>query len=546
MKTFINLFLLCLNVTLIVVACSDVKKSYEVREHVEIPRTEHLPAAPSVSEAERPRHLKKQRPPSENYNTESYATIVENEFQSPLENPLSTFSIDVDNASYSNSRRFLMNGQLPPKNAVRIEEFINYFNYDYPQPQGEAPFSVTTEISDCPWNLENKLLHIGLQGRKMPQEHLPPSNLVFLLDVSGSMNSPDKLPLLKNAFRLLVNQLRKSDRVAVVVYAGASGLALPSTPGSNKQKIMDALNRLQAGGSTAGAAGIELAYQVADKYFVKGGNNRVILATDGDFNVGQSSDEAMVQLIESKRDKGIYLSVIGFGTGNYKDSKMEKLADNGNGNYAYIDNLKEAQKVLVNEMSGTLFTIAKDVKLQLEFNPAHVKAYRLVGYENRLLNKEDFNDDTKDAGELGAGHTVTALYELIPATSDKTVTTSNVDPLKYQNQGLRTTDQNYPDWTTIKLRFKRPEKNESELLTFIAQDMGLEVLETSDNFRFSAAVAGFGMLLRDSKFKANANYKMIRELAIEAKSRDENGYRGEMVQLVQLAEELDDRLLTNK
>ncbi|MEM9982847.1 MAG: von Willebrand factor type A domain-containing protein, partial [Bacteroidota bacterium] len=364
-------------------------------------------------------------------NTEEYGIIKENQFLEVKKTPLSTFSIDVDRAAYSNVRRFINNGQMPPKDAVRIEEMINYFAYEYPQPTGTHPFAVHTEVAACPWNSAHQLALVNLQAKKIPTDNLPPSNLVFLIDVSGSMSSANKLPLLKSAFKLLTQQLRAQDKVSIVVYAGAAGLVLPPTPGNNQQAIVEALERLNAGGSTAGGAGIELAYKVAKENFMEGGNNRVILATDGDFNVGASSDDDMIRLIEEKRKTGIFVTTLGFGMGNYKDAKMEKIADKGNGNYAYIDNIQEAKKVLINEFGGTMFTVAKDVKLQLEFNPAQVKAYRLIGYENRLLNKEDFNDDTKDAGELGAGHTVTALYELIPvdAAGDNI---KPVDDLKYQ------------------------------------------------------------------------------------------------------------------
>ena len=476
-------------------------------------------------------------------NTEQYDVIVENDFRSALKTPLSTFGIDVDNASYSNARRFLNHGSMPPRDVVRIEEFINYFNYDYPQPDGEIPFTVNTEISECPWNDSHRLVHIGLQGRKIPKENIPPTNLVFLLDVSGSMNQYNKLPLLKNAFKMLIKELRAEDRVAIVVYAGASGVVLPSTPGTEKRAMRLAIDELEAGGSTAGAAGIHLAYKIAERNFIEEGNNRVILATDGDFNVGQSSDSELVQIIEEKRDKGISLSVLGFGTGNYKDAKMEKLADNGNGNYAYIDNINEARKVLVNEVTSTLYTIAKDVKLQIEFNPAHVKEYRLIGYENRLLNDEDFNDDKKDSGDLGAGHTVTALYEIIPAESSESMT-SNVDDLKYQSRNLKSSASNDPDLMTIKLRYKAPDSDTSQLIEFTARDHGANLNETSENFRFSAAVAGFGMLLRDSKYKGNATYKSIEELARSAKGTDSNGYRNEFLRLIELSKEfsIDDEL----
>ena len=471
---------------------------------------------------------------NENFNTEAYSPITENDFKNALMNPLSTFSIDVDAASYSNVRRFITNGQTPPADAVRIEEMINYFNYDYPQPKDEHPFSITTEMSDCPWNAKNKLIHIGLQGKKIDMSELPTSNLVFLVDVSGSMDSPNKLPLLKKSFNLLVDNLRENDRVAIVVYAGAAGLVLPSTTGKDKEKILEALNNLSAGGSTAGGAGIKLAYKIAQENFIKEGNNRIILATDGDFNIGASSDGEMTKLIEEKRKSGVYLTCLGFGMGNYKDSKMETLADKGNGNYAYIDNILEAKKVLVTEMGGTLFTIAKDVKLQLEFNPNKVESYKLIGYENRLLNSEDFNDDTKDAGELGAGHTVTALYEIVLKGDG---TAPSIDPLRYQNLTElvpKTAPSN--ELLTVKFRYKKPTEDISKLIVNHLTDKSVALAKTSDNFRFSAAIAEFGMLLRDSKYKANATYKQVIELAKASKGTDEHGYRAELIRLVEMSE----------
>lgn len=465
------------------------------------------------------------------FHTEEYDRIYEGEFLEALTNPLSTFSIDVDTASYSNMRRFITASQLPPKDAVRIEELINYFNYDYPQPEGEHPFSITTELSTCPWNAKHQLVHIGLQGKQIDKEKLPDSNLVFLLDVSGSMNEPNKLPLLKSAFKLLVEQLDEKDDVAIVVYAGAAGLVLPPTAGDDNTTILQALDGLEAGGSTAGGAGIQLAYKVAKEHFLEGGNNRVILATDGDFNIGVSSDADLVRLIEEKRDEGIFLTILGFGMGNYKDSKMEKLADKGNGNYAYIDNIREAKKVLVSQLAGTLLTIAKDVKIQIEFNPAKVKAYRLIGYENRMLAKEDFADDTKDAGELGAGHSVTALYELILAGSEEDVRTA--DELKYQETKLSEEAAQTDELMTVKFRYKPPDSQESMLITHPVSAEALALDQTSDNFRFSAAVAEFGLLLRDSKFKADAAYAHVLELATAAKGQDEEGYRAEFLQMVE-------------
>lgn len=466
------------------------------------------------------------------HNTEGYATIQENEFLKATKNPLSTFSIDVDVASYANLRRFLNNGQKPPIDAVRIEEMINYFNYDYPQPEGKDPFSINTEIASCPWNEDHQLIHIGLQGKKIPTDNLPPSNLVFLIDVSGSMNAANKLPLLKSAFKMLVEQMREEDRVAIVVYAGAAGLVLPSTPGSKKEKIVQALDQLSAGGSTAGGAGIKLAYQVALENFRENGNNRIILATDGDFNVGASSNAEMERLIEKKRNEGVFLTVVGFGMGNYKDDKMEILADKGNGNYAYIDNLQEAKKVFVNEFGGTLFTIAKDVKFQIEFNPAKVQAYRLIGYENRRLNDEDFNDDKKDAGELGSGHTVTALYEIIPV-GVKSDFIKSVDPLKYQKSEIEKPAYNTRELMTLKLRYKKPDGNKSTLITTTVKDQQNSWEQSSENFRWSAAVAEFGMLLRESQFSQDADISTVISLAKGARGEDEEGYRSEFIRLVE-------------
>jgi len=465
------------------------------------------------------------------YNTEDYARIDENRFHAVRQKPLSTFSIDVDAASYSNIRRFINQGARPPKDAVRIEEMVNYFNYDYPEPQGDHPFTVTTEISECPWRPRHQLLQVGLQGKHIDNENLPASNLVFLLDVSGSMNAPNKLPLLKSSFKLLVNQLRPQDRVAIVVYAGAAGTVLPSTSGADKQAILDALEQLSAGGSTAGSAGIEQAYAIAERHFVKGGNNRVILATDGDFNVGVSSDAALTRIIEKKRKSGVFLTVLGFGRGNYKDNKMQQLADHGNGNHAYIDNIKEAKKVLVREFGATVFTIAKDVKLQLEFNPAKVQGYRLIGYENRLLEAEDFKDDQKDAGELGAGHTVTALYEIIPAGLN-TDWLADVDELKYQKQETDPFAARTGEWLTVKLRYKQPDGDKSRLLEEAVTSAQKSMTASSDNFRWAAAVAEFGLLLRDSEYKGEATYRHCKELAHGARGRDAHAYRQELTDML--------------
>ena len=469
------------------------------------------------------------------FNTEEYVPLGENRFLEVVGNPLSTFSIDVDVASYGNMRRFIRGENLPPKDAVRIEELINYFDYNYPIPDGEHPFSVTVEQSDCPWQEGHRLVHIGLQGQKFTGEELPASNLVFLIDVSGSMQPENKLPLVQKAFGLLVNQLRASDRVAIVVYAGAAGAVLPSTRGSEKQKIHEAIGRLSAGGSTAGAAGIQLAYQIAQQNFIRGGNNRIILATDGDFNVGTSSTGELVQLIEDKRKAGVFLTILGFGMGNLKDSRLEQLADKGNGNYAYIDNMREAHKVFVTELTGTLFTIAKDVKLQIEFNPARVASYRLIGYENRMLAKEDFADDKVDSGELGAGHTVTALYEIVPAKPGTRITG---DELRYQSQGARPDALESDEVLTLKLRYKQPDGETSRLMVVPVGDRPVELANSSNDFRFSAAVAEFGLLLRDSEHKGKASWPQVLELAKGSIGSDHEGFRTEFVDLVHNASRL--------
>ncbi|MEX6691205.1 von Willebrand factor type A domain-containing protein [Danxiaibacter flavus] len=475
---------------------------------------------------------------NDNFNTESYDHITDNPFLKAKDNPLSTFSIDVDAASYSNIRRFVNDGQLPPPGAVRIEEMVNYFTYQYPQPVNNAPFSVNTELAACPWNQQHKLLLIGLQGKKIPAESLPPANLVFLVDVSGSMDEPNKLPLVQSSLKLLTDQLRPQDKVALVVYAGNAGVVLPSTSGESTITIKQAIDQLQAGGSTAGGEGIQLAYKIARKNFIKNGNNRVILCTDGDFNVGMSSDDDLERLIEKEREGGVFLTVLGYGMGNYKDSKMQKLADKGNGNHAYIDGLTEARKVLVSEFGGTLFAIAKDVKLQIEFNPLKVQSYRLIGYENRLLAKEDFNNDTKDAGELGSGHTVTALYEVVPAdVTDPS--TDNVDPLRYQDPSKTVKVNAFKDeLVNIRLRYKNPGEDVSKLLQYPLIEKTVDIKSTSANFRFASAVAAFGMLLRDSKYKGAADYKLISSLAGGALANDKEGYRKEFIQLVEKASAL--------
>ena len=469
------------------------------------------------------------------FNTEEYGVIDEPGFAAVVNKPLSTFSIDVDTASYANVRRFLHDGQLPPADAVRIEELINYFDYDYPDPADGEPFSIVTEMAACPWAPPHRLVHIGLRSKPVATANLPPNNLVFLIDVSGSMTDADKLPLLKKAFSLLVQQLRTQDQISIVVYAGAAGKVLPPTSGAQRTKILSTLSRLDAGGSTAGGAGMYLAYKLARENFIDGGNNRVILATDGDFNVGVSSDGQLVKMIERERESGVFLTVLGFGTGNLKDSKMEKLADHGNGNYAYIDNLLEARRVLVEQMGATLLTVAKDVKLQVEFNPAQVKAYRLIGYENRRLRDEEFNDDEKDAGDLGAGHSVTALYEVIPAGSDEPL--PGVDPLKYQQTTVRPDAAGSNEVLTVKLRYKPPEGSESRLLTRVLAKPGGDAAPTQA-FRFASAVAEFGLLLRDSPYKGDADYDHAFEQARQTLGSDEDGRRSELLSLIKTAKKL--------
>ncbi len=453
--------------------------------------------------------------------------IYENEFLNASEKPISTFSIDVDNASYTNIRSYLTSyNQLPPQNIVRIEEMINYFDYDYENPTGQHPFSFNTEIAECPWNKENKLIHIGIQGKKLDYNDIKPSNFVLLLDVSGSMGSENKLPLLKKSFEKLLDELNQNDRIAIVVYAGSAGLVLPSTPASEKKKIKRALNKLSSGGSTAGGQGIILAYKIAKENFIENGNNRVILATDGDFNVGQSSNKELVELIETKRDDGIFLTILGFGMGNYQDGKMEQISNAGNGNYFYIDNIKEADKVFVKEMRANMFTIAKDVKIQIEFNPLYVKEYRLIGYENRMLAKEDFDDDKKDAGELGAGHTVTAIYEIVTANENNNNNKSNTTFVDN-------------DIMKLKFRYKPPKEEKSILIEHQVINKSTDFEKSSNNFKFSAAVAGFGMLLKGSQYSGSANYDMILDIAKISKGVDVNGYRAEFIKMVETAKSLN-------
>ncbi|WP_342085864.1 vWA domain-containing protein [Dyadobacter sp. OTU695] len=469
--------------------------------------------------------------------TESYKPINENGFLLVSQQPVTTFSVDVDRAAYSNVRRFLNNGQMPPEDAVRIEEMINYFDYNYPQPSGEHPVAITSETTDSPWNPGLKLVHIGLQAKTISTENLPASNLVFLIDVSGSMSDPNKLPLLKQAFKLLVDQLRAEDKTSIVAYAGSAGMVLAPTSGKEKKTIKEALDKLEAGGSTAGGEGIELAYDLAKKHFLPKGNNRVILATDGDFNVGISSESELQKLIEDKRKAGIFLSVMGFGMGNYKDSQVETLADKGNGNYAYIDNIQEARKEFVQEFGGTLFTIAKDVKIQIEFNPALVQAYRLIGYENRALRNDEFDDDKKDAGEMGSGHMVTAIYEIVPKGVQSSYIQSS-GALKYQ-QGNGATTGSSDEMMTVKVRYKKPDSEQSLLFELPVKAMPVAFEKCSENLRFASAVAEFGLLLRGSEYKGKATYADVIQRARGAFGKDEEGYRSEFMQLVKAAQSLD-------
>lgn len=463
---------------------------------------------------------------------EDYDSFVENAFESPKTAPLSTFSIDVDNASYTNVRRFLNNGQQVPKDAVRVEEMVNFFKYNYPQPKDENPFSINTEVSDSPWNSNTKILKIGLQGKNIPTDDLPASNLVFLIDVSGSMSEVNKLPLLKQSLKILVNELRPKDKVSIVVYAGAAGMVLKPTSGDEKKTIIDALDNLQSGGSTAGGAGIQLAYKIATENFIKSGNNRVILATDGDFNVGSSSNAEMEKLIEEKRKTGVFLTCLGYGMGNYKDSKMEILADKGNGNYAYIDNIQEANRFLGKEFKGSMFAIAKDVKIQIEFNPKQVQAYRLIGYENRKLRAEDFKNDAIDAGELGSNHTVTALYEIIPAGVKSNYLAEQPDDLKYTK-----TEANSDNYTnelaTIKFRYKKPDGEKSIEMVQIISNSSVAMSQSSDDMKFSSAVAWFGLKLRDSKLITDKSSEGIVKLAKQGNSNDGEGYKAEFIRLVE-------------
>lgn len=471
------------------------------------------------------------RAPDRAFNTEGYARIVDNPFLAAAVNPLSTFSIDVDRASYSNVRRFIQSGRQPPPDAVRLEEMVNYFPYDNPAPEAGSrdPFTITTEVTSAPWQPANRLVRIALQARRVDTRDLPPSNLVFLIDVSGSMQAPNKLALVKRALGMLVEQLREQDRVALVVYAGAAGLVLPSTSGADKEAIRRAIEGLEAGGSTAGGAGITLAYGVAREHRITGGNNRVILATDGDFNIGASSDAEMERLIEEQRQHGVFLTVLGFGMGNYKDSKLETLADKGNGNYAYIDSEMEARKTLVSEFGGTLLTVAKDVKIQVEFNPALVQGYRLLGYENRALRAEDFADDRKDAGEIGAGHAVTALYEVVPTGVESPVAIRGIDSLRYQPASMVRNSRGRGELLYVKVRYKAPDADTSQLLTHPVPD---RVRPASSEMRFASAVAAFGMILRGSEYRGSATLDDVTRLARSGLGRDAEGYRADFLTLV--------------
>ena len=512
------------------------RKEHAIRSIPSVPLNEDaaMPASTAYGAA---MSLQSLRAPIEPVNRENYAHFDDNSVKLVAEAPVSTFSIDVDTGAYSNVRRMLNNGQLPVEDAVRVEELVNYFSYDYPMPKNSnQPFAVTTEIGVSPWNPATHILHIGIKGYDVSRATLPASNLVFLVDVSGSMKSADKLGLLKSALKLLSRQMRDEDRISIVVYAGASGVVLEPVAGNESAKISQALDALSAGGRTNGAAGIRSAYQLAEQSFIKDGINRIILATDGDFNVGTVNFEALKDLVEEKRKSGISLTTLGFGTGNYNDHLMEQLADAGNGNHAYIDTLNEAQKVLVDEMSSTLNTIAKDVKIQLEFNPAVVAEYRLIGYENRALKREDFNNDKVDAGEIGAGHTVTALYEISLVSSNS----KYVDSLRY-SQAFSKDMQHKDELALLRLRYKQPASSTSKLIEQPIQTADIEskLDKTSERFRFSASVAGFGQLLRGGKYTADYQYNDVLELARNARGNDAFGYRGEFISLVNLAKSLE-------
>lgn len=496
--------------------------SYAPRNSYALERSYHLQGKVYNTKKEKKKFIEKG-----DYNNEEYDALVENPFELTKNQPLSTFSIDTDNASYSNVRRMIEYGEVY-KNAVRVEEMINYFKYDYPQPKNNQPFSINTELGKNPWNPNHQLLKIGLKGKNIPMNNLPPSNIVFLIDTSGSMAAENKLPLLKSSLKILLDQLRPVDKVAMVVYAGSAGVVLPPTSVSEKEKIIESLDRLEAGGSTAGGAGIELAYKLAQESFIKGGNNRVILATDGDFNVGVSSKGDLESLIEEKRKSGIFLTCLGYGMGNYKDNKMEALADKGNGNYAYIDNLQEANKFLGREFAGNIYTIAKDVKIQIEFNPKFVKSYRLIGYENRKLRNEDFTNDKVDAGELGSGHTVTALYEIIPVNvNSKFLPKQN--KLKYTSNF--TSQKAGNELGTVKFRYKKPQGSKSSEIIHVIKNASSQT--ESKDFKFASSVAWFGLVLRDSELITKKNLSEIEKIAKENKGDDNEGYRKEFVKMIQ-------------
>ncbi|MGE8292246.1 MAG: YfbK domain-containing protein [Sphingobacterium sp.] len=471
-------------------------------------------------------------------NQESYQKIKENKFINPMKEPLSTFAADVDAASYSNVRRFINAGSLPDKDAVRVEEMINYFQYQVAGPKNGEPVNIVTELTKAPWNNAHQLMRVTLKAKDIPTDKLKASNLVFLIDVSGSMMGPGRLPLVKSSLKMLVDQLRDIDRVAIVTYAGSAGVKLESTSGSQKMKIKTAIDELEAGGSTAGAAGIKKAYEIARQNLVKGGNNRIILASDGDFNVGESSDESMEELIGKESKSGVFLTVLGYGMGNLKDSKMEILADKGHGNYAYIDNISEARKAMVTEFGGTLFTVAKDVKIQVEFNPNYVQAYRLVGYENRLLEAEDFNNDQKMGGDMGVGHVVTALYEIVPVGVNSTMV-GTVDPLKYQQNSTKNIAiKGNGELATVKFRYKEPDGDKSKLQQQVVLAKVTDLNKVSEDLRFATAVAELGMLLRDSDFKQQANFDSLIARAKTAKGADDEGYRAEFIRMAENARDL--------
>ncbi|MGF7026669.1 MULTISPECIES: vWA domain-containing protein [Sphingobacterium] len=472
-----------------------------------------------------------------NQNQESYQKLKENSFINPRKEPLSTFAADVDAASYSNVRRFINSGTLPEKDAVRVEEMINYFQYQVAGPKNGEPVNIVTELTKAPWNTTHQLMRVTLKAKDIPTENLKASNLVFLIDVSGSMMGPGRLPLVKASLKMLVDQLRAVDHVAIVTYAGSAGVKLESTPGDEKMKIKSAIEELEAGGSTAGAAGIKKAYEIAKQQFIKGGNNRIILASDGDFNVGESSDESMEELISKESKSGVFLTVLGYGMGNLKDSKMEILADKGHGNYAYIDNISEARKAMVTEFGGTLFTVAKDVKIQVEFNPSYVQAYRLVGYENRLLEAEDFNNDQKIGGDMGVGHVVTALYEIVPV-GVASGGIGTVDPLKYQQQADQAAGRRNAELATVKFRYKEPEGEKSKLQQKVVGTFVTELNSVSEDLRFVTAVAELGLLLRDSDFKQKANFDQLIARAKASKGKDEEGYRAEFIRIAENARDL--------